>query len=95
MKKLILIFSVLVIFTQTISAQKNTALDRIEPSFWWVGFKHQQLQLVVYGSQISQRNVSINYNGVTLEQLVKVENPNYLKLYFRKMVKKILFIIMS
>jgi glycosidase len=78
MKKLILIFSILVLFTQTISAQKNTALSRVEPSFWWVGFKHQQLQLVVYGQQIAQRNVSINHEGVTLEQVVKVENPNYL-----------------
>lgn len=78
MKKLIIIFSILVLFTQTISAQKNTAISRVEPSFWWVGFKHQQLQLIVHGQQISQRNVAINYEGVSIAQIIKVENPDYL-----------------
>ncbi len=54
------------------------ALERIEPANWWVGMKNNKLQLIVHGNQIANRNVSINYPGVTLLKTNKVENPNYL-----------------
>ena len=54
------------------------ALERIEPANWWVGMKNNKLQLIVHGNQIANRNVIINYPGVTLLKTNKVENPNYL-----------------
>jgi glycosidase len=54
------------------------ALERIEPANWWVGMKNNKLQLIVHGNQIASRNVRINYPGVTLLKVNKVENPNYL-----------------
>ncbi len=78
MKKLVSLLIFFVAFTQTISAQKLPDLERIEPSFWWVGFKNHQLQLIIHGADISKREVAINYDGVTLQSVVKVENPNYL-----------------
>ena len=54
------------------------ALERIEPSNWWVGMKNTKLQLIVHGNQIAARNVTINYPGVTLLKTNKVENANYL-----------------
>ena len=78
MRNLIFALVVFTFITQTISAQKMPDLERIEPSSWWVGFKNHQLQLIVHGNEISQRDVSLNYQGVSLEAVVKVENPNYL-----------------
>ncbi len=54
------------------------ALERIEPANWWVGMKNTKLQLIVHGNHISDRNVSLNYPGVSLREVHKVENPNYL-----------------
>jgi neopullulanase len=54
------------------------ALERVEPSNWWVGMKNPNLQLVVHGNKIAQRSVKLNYAGVKLVQVHKVENPNYL-----------------
>jgi len=54
------------------------ALERVEPMFWWVGMKNPKLQLIVHGNNISNRSVDINYPGVKLVQVHKVENPNYL-----------------
>lgn len=54
------------------------ALERVEPAFWWTGFKNPKLQLVVHGNKIAQRTVEINYPGVKLAKVNKVENPNYL-----------------
>lgn len=54
------------------------ALERVEPSFWWVGMNNPKLQLVVHGNQIASRDVSLNYEGVKLVKISRVENPNYL-----------------
>ena len=61
-------------------ANASTAFDikRIDPPDWWVGMKDTSLQLCVYGKNISAWEVSINYPGVKVLKVNKVENPNYL-----------------
>ncbi|KAA2240013.1 glycoside hydrolase family 13 protein [Chitinophaga agrisoli] len=54
------------------------ALERIEPAFWWTGMHNPVLQLIVHGDKIAERNVQLDYPGVTLKEVHKVENPNYL-----------------
>ncbi len=53
-------------------------LQRVEPMFWWAGMKSPDLQLMVYGESIATTEVSLEYPGVTLYSVSKVENPNYL-----------------
>ncbi|HEY8928676.1 MAG TPA: glycoside hydrolase family 13 protein [Mucilaginibacter sp.] len=54
------------------------ALDRVEPMFWWVGMHNPNVQLIVHGNNIASRKVELNYPGVKLVAVHKVENPNYL-----------------
>ena len=56
----------------------DVTLDKVEPPFWWTGFKNPDLQLLVYGKNISSTTVSVDYPGLTLKKVHKVENPNYL-----------------
>ncbi|MDR2085862.1 MAG: glycoside hydrolase family 13 protein [Dysgonamonadaceae bacterium] len=56
---------------------------RIEPAFWWTGMKNSELQLLVHGKNIGNAEVKLNYAGVQLNRIVKVENPNYLFLYLK------------
>ncbi|WP_234734074.1 glycoside hydrolase family 13 protein [Tellurirhabdus bombi] len=53
------------------------AIQRIEPTNWWVGMKQTTLQLLVYGPQAGTMTYSINYPGVQLVKTHQVENPNY------------------
>ncbi len=53
-------------------------LERIEPAFWWVGMHNPKLQLIVHGKNIARYAVKLNYAGVKLLRVNKVENPNYL-----------------
>lgn len=53
-------------------------LERVEPSFWWVGMTNPKLQLIVHGDRIASRDVQLSYPGVELIKVHKVENPNYL-----------------
>lgn len=61
------------------AASKN--IDKIEPSFWYVGMKNPKLQLMVYGANIASWDVAVNYPGVRLSSVVKLESPNYLLIY--------------
>lgn len=54
-------------------------IQRINPTNWWVGMKNQNLQILVYGKNISKAKVSLKpYAGVKLLKTQKVENPNYI-----------------
>ncbi|MFY7911958.1 MAG: glycoside hydrolase family 13 protein [Emticicia sp.] len=53
-------------------------IQRINPTNWWVGMKNPNLQILVYGKNISSAKVSLKpYAGVKLLKTQKVENPNY------------------
>lgn len=75
-KLLFLTFGCLVV-ALGVSAQ-IPALERVEPMFWWAGMSNPNLQLIVHGNDIASRKVEINYPGVRLIAVHKVENPNYL-----------------
>ena len=53
-------------------------IEHLEPAFWWAGMKEPKLQLMVHAKDIQQAQVELNYPGVKLTGLQKVQNPNYL-----------------
>lgn len=53
-------------------------INRLEPSFWWVGMKNPDVQLLVYGPAISDTKPVVNYPGVTVTNVQMTTNPNYL-----------------
>lgn len=57
-------------------------IQQMDPPFWWVGMKNHTLQIMVHGPNIAAEEVSINYKGVSLKDVVKTTSPNYLFLYF-------------
>jgi len=67
----------LFLFSQNIFAQK-TSIERVEPPFWWTGMQNSELQLLVYGENISATEPEISYEGLSLIKTSKVESPNYL-----------------
>ncbi|MFN8356070.1 MAG: glycoside hydrolase family 13 protein [Spirosomataceae bacterium] len=57
---------------------QGVQIQRVDPVNWWVGMKNPKLQLLVYGKNIAECQVSLNHPGVTLDKVNKVANPNYL-----------------
>lgn len=53
-------------------------VSRVEPLNWWAGMNSPDLQLMVYGRNISAADVKVDYPGVQLISVSKVQNPNYL-----------------
>ena len=61
--------------------QAATKIDHIEPENWYVGMKNSSLQLMVYGKNIRDSRVSVDYPGVKIDSLVRLDSPNYLFVY--------------
>ena len=62
-------------------SNKESRIQRIEPPFWWVGMHHTQVQLMVYGKNIAESTPTINYDGVSIDEVLRVSNSNYLFIY--------------
>ncbi len=65
---------VFLIFAININAQ----IDIVHPPNWWIGFKNQNLQLLVKGEKINTYELEIKYPGVKIKQIHKADSPNYL-----------------
>ncbi|MDT8401665.1 MAG: glycoside hydrolase family 13 protein [Bacteroidales bacterium] len=56
-------------------------ITHVDPSFWWVGMKNTELQILVNGDNIANSKINIDYPGVNIKEVVSVENKNYLFIY--------------
>ncbi|WP_299440703.1 glycoside hydrolase family 13 protein [uncultured Aquimarina sp.] len=77
-KKGLSLFVVLLSISFFCQAQKKERLTHVEPPFWWTGMTNPDLQLLVHGKNISLFDVSLQYPGLQLKSVSKVENENYL-----------------
>ena len=76
LKKLLLILFAVIFFIYSQAGDIN--INKVEPPCWWIGMKEGFLQLMVYGDNIAITEPGINYDGVTIEQVHRTSNPNYL-----------------
>lgn len=58
-------------------------IERVEPPSWWLGFDMSELQLMVYGENIAAAEPSVDYPGVSISRVERVESPNYLFVFLR------------
>ncbi len=73
-----LIFSIVILLISLQLAAQEISLQKVEPPFWWTGFKNPELQLMIYGKNISAATISIDLPGITIKKIHKVKNPNYI-----------------
>ena len=58
------------------NGRTSKAIDKVEPPFWYEGMNHADLQIMFYGKNISQNEVSVS-NKIIIKGIQKTENPNY------------------
>lgn len=63
------------------SALANAEIRRIEPPNWWLGFSDPSLQLLIYGDDVGHLDATVDAAGVTLREVERTGNPNYLFLH--------------
>jgi len=52
-------------------------IDKVEPPFWYAGMHNPELQIMFYGKNIAQNDVSVS-NKIVIKNVQKTENPNYI-----------------
>ena len=63
-----------------VSASRD-GIERVEPPFWWQGFKNTELQLLVHGDNVSELSPSVDYAGIKVARVERGDSPNYLFVY--------------
>lgn len=63
-------------FVFLISFSANAQIQRVEPPFWYAGMHNSELQIMFYGKNIAENEVSVS-NKITITSIQKTENPNY------------------
>lgn len=75
MKLKVLLFIIFIV--RLISAQEFS-IERIEPPNWWVGMKHDTVQIMVYGKNLKDVEIYPQHGPIEVINVHKAESPNYL-----------------
>ncbi|HPG32262.1 MAG: glycoside hydrolase family 13 protein [Lentimicrobiaceae bacterium] len=77
-KSIVWIFLCIFLLGPALVKAQNSAELRVEPPFWWAGMNNNKVQLLVHGKNIAGLRAEINYPGVSVQEQILVENPNYI-----------------
>lgn len=77
MKKAFLLFFIIFAWQSIFAIEVKT----VDPAFWWAGMKSPELQVLIYGDNVGNSDVSIDAKSVRIKDIVALENPNYLIIY--------------
>ena len=63
------------------SSKSYAVIKKVAPTFWWAGMKNPELQVLLYGDDISSSEVSLSSKDIYLKEIVRQSNSNYLIIY--------------
>ena len=81
MKQTLLIIMTLLSFLGFCTKARAITVNKVAPQFWWAGMKNPELQIMLYGDRIASADVTLSSKDVTVKEIVRQDNPNYLLLY--------------
>lgn len=56
-------------------------IDIVDPPYWWTGMENDTLQIMIHGDDIRDCHINVDYPGVKLLDVARLDNPNYQFLY--------------
>lgn len=54
----------------------NFKVDEVHPPHWWAGMKDSSLQLQIHGTDVRPAEFSVNYPGVRVDSVVRLDGSN-------------------
>lgn len=65
-----------------LGAEARISVEEIQPPHWWIGMKDTSLQLQVYGKDIRKSSFSVDYPGVRVDSVVRLDgSPDWQYVY--------------
>jgi glycosidase len=68
-------YKILILFL-IVSINSQAQVERMEPPFWWSDMHHSDLEILLYGENIAQHNVTSSL--LKIKEIKRTGNPNYL-----------------
>ncbi len=65
------------LFFSIVSLAQSISINRIDPPNWWVGMKHNKIQLMVYGSNLNNVSASFDDAKIKVTKVHKIKNASY------------------
>lgn len=75
------IFATLASSIAAFSMMAAPQIDIVDPPYWWVGMENDTLQIMLHGDDIRDCHVNVDYPGVKLLDVARLDNPNYQFIY--------------
>lgn len=75
------ILSLLCLVLASVQSWAAPQIDIVNPPYWWTGMENDTLQIMLHGTDIRDAHVSVDYPGVKLLDVTRLDNPNYQFLY--------------
>lgn len=60
----------------TLGATAAVQVDQIQPPHWWTGMKDTSLQLQIHGTDIKSSDFAVDYPGVTVDSVVRLDGSD-------------------
>ena len=73
-----LVYACLVCLSLLVPPAQAADIERIEPANWWVGMRHNRVELLVHGKGIAAATPRLARAGVAIVDVQKTDSPNYL-----------------
>ncbi|OGU68648.1 MAG: hypothetical protein A2499_11670 [Stygiobacter sp. RIFOXYC12_FULL_38_8] len=70
------IFAALLFFSVVTLAQ-SISINRIDPPNWWVGMKHNKIQLMLYGNNLNNVSARFDDSKIKVTKVHKIKNTSY------------------
>ena len=75
------IFATIASSVAAFSMMAAPQIDIVDPPYWWTGMENDTLQIMLHGDDIRDCHVNVDYPGVELLDIARLDNPNYQFLY--------------
>lgn len=77
-----MLLGAMLLVLNVLSAATRSSVSRIDPPHWWVGMADSVLQLQIYGKNIRQAVPEINYPGVSIDSVTRLDgSPDWQFIY--------------
>lgn len=82
MKKLQVLLLLIAVALSASAAKKAPLVTSVEPPYWWTGMANDTLQLFIYGNDVKDAQMTVNYPGVNIARVADLDgSPDYKIVY--------------
>ncbi len=82
MKRTILSLLVATLALSGICAKKAPIVTSVEPPYWWTGMTNDTLQLFIYGNDVKNADMNIDYPGVKIAGIADLDGSSDYKVVY-------------